>query len=453
MRLPRRVFLNPCDYLLHTDHVVRMRGDQGPNIAFMCMDIDGALDAEQMRRSIARAMAQSPTTLGLLRHSIFGGWPFWRIPRDPAASAEHAVNRAYQFIDASDRGDVCDGDPATTGENPDDLRNGPQIRMTHYALPAGKSRVCIRWPHWLMDAAGTLAFLALWAKCYEEDGGVSSRDQGDVADVRQWRPLQGISLIERWRTLRSQPNAGALAKKRVGTPCDDSAGVVREHRVMHRLWDADAMERIRKASKHGVPAGPARITRYLAVSVLRALHELFKENGWGGETYRITLPMRMRGHEPENASPLVFGNHLVSPLLLFDRRMGGDASQLAASLMEQLHAYLEAHGDRAQWTLMSLAALLPFPAHRWIFGLPSFKAHFSSGFSFYGELHPPLRSVAGMPITNLYGGGPTTIPPGMNPVFSRFDASLNLALTYSWPVVSDDVARRYVELIEAAALA
>lgn len=452
MRLPRRVFLNPCDYLLYTDHVIRMRRGQGPNIAYMCMDIDGALDGDRMRRSIARAMAQSPTTLSLLRRSVFGGWPFWRTPRDVVAAAQAAVDRAYRFVDAGASGLTLDGELATTGESPGDLRDGPQICMTHYALAGDKSRVCIRWPHWLMDAAGTLAFLSLWAKCYEECGEGSPPIEPGVADVRQWRPLKGVSLRERWRTLRSQPAAGARAKQRVGTPCEESSAVVREHRVLHHVWDADAMEHIRKASKHGVPAGPARITRYLAVSVLRALDELFKENGWGGETYRITLPMRMRGHEPEDSAPLRFGNYLVSPLLLFDRGCAGESSRLAASLTEQMHAYLEAHGDRAQWILMSLAALLPFPAHRWIFGLPSFKSHFSSGFSFYGELHPPLRSVAGLPITNLYGGGPTTIPPGMNPVFSRFDTSLNLALTYSWPVVSDGVARRYVELIEREAL-
>ncbi len=448
MRLPRRVFLNPCDYLLYTDHMIRMRRRQGPNIAYMCMDIDGAMDGEQMRRSIARAMALSPTTLSSLRHSVFGGWPFWRVPRDLNAAAQRAVGSVYRFVDAGASADSMDDELATTGESPRDLRDGPQICMTHYALPNGKSRVCIRWPHWLMDAAGTLAFLSLWAKCYEECDSAAPRVDADAADVRQWRPLKGVSLRERWRTIRSQPKAGELANRRIGTPRDELSADVHEHRVLHRVWDADAIEHIRKASKHDMPAGPARITRYLAVCVLRALDELFRENGWDGETYRITLPMRMRSHEPEDASPLRFGNYLVSPMLLFDRTIAGDGPALAASLTEQMLAYLAAHGDRSQWTLMSLAALLPFPAHRWIFGLPAFKSHFSSGFSFYGELHPPMRSVAGMPIRNLYGGGPTTIPPGMNPVFSRFADSLNLALTYSWPIVSDEIAQRYIESIE-----
>lgn len=451
MRLPRRVFLNPCDYLLYTDHVIRMRDRQGANIAYMCMDIDGSLNRDRMRRSIAIAMTLSPATLARLRMSIFGGWPHWKLPRNLSVAAELAVEKAYRFVEVAG---VADGELAMTGESPVDFREGPQICMTHYALPNGTTRLCIRWPHWLMDAAGTLTFLSLWAQCYDAlDEQTAPMPQSIAPHVNQWRPLKGVALSQRWRVLRSQPKAGALEGRHVATPCDDASDAVREHRVLHRYWDADAMEHIRKASKRIMPAGPARITRYLAVSVLRALDALCNENHWGGDAYRITLPMRMRSLEPEDELPeLRFGNYLVSPLLVFDRTDVSVAARLPESLTQQLQAYLDAHGDLAQWTLMSLAALLPFPAHRWIFSSRMFKAHFSSGFSFYGEHHPPLRSVGGLPITNLWGGGPTTIPPGMNPVFSRFDKSLNLALTYSWPIVSDEIANRYVELIQREAL-
>ncbi|MCA9256984.1 MAG: hypothetical protein KDA33_15150 [Phycisphaerales bacterium] len=445
----RRVFLNPCDYLLYTDHVLRMRRRQGPNIAFMCLDIDGELEPERMRQSIAGALAHSPTAMAKFRRSVFGGWPFWLIPADPHAAAERSVDRVYQYVPSGDGDLVVDGDIATTGEDPQDLRNGPQIRMTHYALPNGGSRVCIRWPHWLMDAAGTMGFLAQWAACYDS----ASDAAPGAGDTRQWRPLADVSWSARWRALRSQPAAPEMAGDRIGAPFADDDAPVQAHRVTHHTWDADAMERVRLLSKERVPAGPARITRYLGVCVVRALDRLFEENGWSGDAYRITLPMRMRSLELEDELPeLRFGNYLVSPLLVFDRTNVSDWASLPVSLTQQLQAYLDAHGDLAQWTLMSLAALLPFPAHRWIFSSRMFKAHFSSGFSFYGEHHPPLRSVGGLPITNLWGGGPTTIPPGMNPVFSRFDKSLNLALTYSWPIVSDEIANRYVELIQREAL-
>ncbi|HPF38886.1 MAG TPA: hypothetical protein PK093_09605 [Phycisphaerae bacterium] len=444
----RRVFLNPCDYLLYTDHVLRMRRRQGPNIAFMCLDIDGALEPERMRRSIAGALAQSPTAMAKFRRSVFGGWPFWRLPADPHAAAERSVDRVYQYVSSGDGELIVDGDIATTGEDPQDLRNGPQIRMTHYALPSGGSRVCIRWPHWLMDAAGTMGFLAHWAACYDN----GSNAAPGAGDTRQWRPLADVSWSDRWRALRSQPAAPEMAGDRIGAPFAEADAPVQAHRVTHHTWDADAMERVRILSKERVPAGPARITRYLGVCVVRALDRLFEENGWSGDAYRITLPMRVRGHESKDAPPMRFGNYLVSPLLVFERGVAHDEARLATSLTEQLAAYLEAHGDRAQWTLMSLAALMPFPAHHWLFGLPKFRAPFSSGFSFYAELHPPLRTIGGHRVTNFWGGGPTTVPPGMNPVFSRFDHLLNLTLTYSWPIVSDAIARRYVELIERESL-
>ena len=449
MNMPRRVFLNPCDYLLYSDHSIRMRRGQGPNVAYMCMDIDGPLDQERMRRSIARATAMSPVTLARLRFSILNGPPFWRLPRDPDVAARETLDKTYRFVDVSASGLTFDEPTATTGEGPSDFRSGPQICMTHYALDRDRSRLCIRWPHWLMDAAGTLAFLDLWVKCYTECGDDAPVASPNAVDVRQWKPLAGRRLRERWRAIRLRPNSGDRASLRIGAPRGNASGRVREHRVLHRCWHEAAMVRIRAAAKRDMPAGPARVTRYLATCVVQALDQLFEENGWPGDAYRITLPMRMdEDASDEAASSVRFGNYLTSPLIVIDRRIAGDRARLAEDLTQQLQAYQQARGAVAQWSWMSLAALLPFVAHRWIVSSPMFATRFSSGFSFYGESHPPLRSVDGMRISNLWGGGPTTIPPGMNPVFSRFDQSLNLALTYAWPAVSDEVAQRYVVFIE-----
>lgn len=449
MSLQRRVFLNPCDYLFYSDHSIRMRRGQGPNIAYMCMDIDGSLDREKMRRSIICAMALSPTTLARLRHSILSARPYWSLPRDPDAAAREGIDAAYRFVDVRTSGLTYDEPTATTGDDPSDLRDGPQICMTHYALDRDRSRICIRWPHWLMDAAGTLAFLELWAKCYTECGGDAPFARPHASKIRHRKPLAGTPLRELWRALRSQPNSGDQAKLQIGAPCAEASEMVREHRVLHRCWNEAEMARIRAAAKREMPPGSALITRYLATCVVQALDHLFEENGWPGDAYRIALPMRMNdGTSGDVASRVRFGNYIVSPLIVVDRRIAGDRARLSEDLTQQLQAYQQARGDVAQWSLMSLAATARFVVHRWIIGLRTFATLFSSGFSYYGELHPPLRSVDGMRISNLWGGGPTTTPPGMNPVFSRFGQSLNLALTYAWPSVSDELAERYLAHIE-----
>lgn len=447
MGLPRSVFLNPCDYLLFSDQSLRMQRKQGPNIPYMCMDIDGPLDPERMRRSVARATAASPTTLARLRFSRFNGRPLWRLPQDPMTAAQEALNDTYRSVDVCGSGIPYDEPTATTGGSPSDLRDGPQICLTHYALAHGRSRLCIRWPHWLMDAAGAMAFLDVWATCYAECGDDAILAEPVVPDARQWQPLAGTGLRERWRTIRSQPKS--KSKLRIGAPYDEASGTVREDRVLHRYWNETEMAQIRAAARNEMPAGPARITRYLAVCVIQALDQLFQENGWSGDAFRIALPMRMSENTPDHtALRLLFGNYLVSPIIVIDRRIAGDRTRLSEDLTQQLQAFQKARGPVAQWSLMSLAALLPFAVHRRIISSPMFATQFSSGFSFYGELHPPLRSVGGMRISNLWGGGPTTLPPGMNPVFSRFDQSLNLALTYAWPVVSDETAKQYLVHVE-----
>ena len=59
-----------------------------------------------------------------------------------------------------------------------------------------------------------------------------------------------------------------------------------------------------------------------------------------------------------------------------------------------------------------------------------------------------IRSIAGAKITNLWGCAPMAVPPGWNPIFNKFEGQMNLVLSWAHPAVPDELARRYVDLIE-----
>ncbi|MBK8269185.1 MAG: hypothetical protein IPK83_13110 [Planctomycetes bacterium] len=99
--------------------------------------------------------------------------------------------------------------------------------------------------------------------------------------------------------------------------------------------------------------------------------------------------------------------------------------------------------------MMWAASLIHAWAYELIFALPFGGGRFVTGNSFYGEINPPVRRIGHATITNLWGGGPNTNPPALNPVFSRFGDRLNFTLTYTRPTISDATAVEYVRLIEA----
>ena len=208
------------------------------------------------------------------------------------------------------------------------------------------------------------------------------------------------------------------------------------------------------AAKQAVPAGPAPYARFLAASVMRALHRLHEENSVSTDAYMITLPMRVGASQPEarlvEKRP-VPGNFLVTPVICCTPQQVADRRVLDEAVFDQVQDYLRQELDLAQWTLMRAASLI----HAWfyplIFKLSMGVNVLSSGFSYYGAIEQPVRSIAGATITNCWGGGPLPMPPGWNPVFSKFGDGLNLSLTYARPAISDELADRYLELIASEA--
>lgn len=142
------------------------------------------------------------------------------------------------------------------------------------------------------------------------------------------------------------------------------------------------------------------------------------------------------------------GNFLVSPMLCIPRRIVDDRCAIGELIANQLTDYHTRRGDLLQWTMMWAASLIHAWVYELVFALPFGGGLFASGNSFYGEINPPIRRIGNVTITNLWGGGPNTTPPGLNPVFSRFGDRLNLTLTYTRPAISDATASEYVKLIE-----
>ncbi len=456
----QRVQINPCDYLFWGQHRIAARRGETGNIAFMFMDLEGRLYPQSLKRALAAAMRAHPVTMAGFSITRLLGRPYWRLPRDLHAGLEDALEKAYFFEDLRDNRDwksVLDRRCQSGTWRDLDVRRGPLVRLEHFSLPEERTRLCLRWPHMLMDAEGAQWFLRRLGeggegRIGESFSAVDPSCTSLAADHETVDPLAGHGFWARWALFRKGLTyQNRHNRYRIRTLPIDPAPRAPDHRVIHRNWSAAQTLEVQQAAKKAVPAGPALYARHLAAAIVRAIHTLYTERGVATEAYLFTMPFRVGSIDPQQPlftrRPLP-GNYLVSPMLCIPRERADDRAAIGGDILAQLADYQQRGGDLLQWSMLWAASHLHASLYKWIFLLPLGSGRFATGFSYYGEIVPPVRRIVGAKVLNLWGGGPNTTPPGWNPVFSRFGDRLNFTLTYSWPTVSDELAERYVGLIE-----
>ncbi len=467
--IPRRIHLNPCDYLIYGKHRALLRKGQGGNIAYMMVDAVGHAPPPIVRDAVAGAMRSHPVTTAGLAFSALSGRPYWQVPLALQEGVESAIERAYVHEDLQQADDVkrrltelCHANYAADW----DLANGPQIRFEHYTLPNNLTRFCLRWPHCLMDAEGAQWFLAEVGAHSRPDRRLLTADDRPIdlpPDHHVVNVLVGRSIVERYRLFRrglayQKAHKGLNIRPIIG---EEEAGgrpepPFSDYRAAHQHFSPEQLSQIKANAKKLAPPGRALYARFLGGCVIRAIHLLYTELEIKTDAYLLTLPVRVtmedeRGH-PVLRRPII-GNYLVSPTLCVLRQRADDMHAIGEDIFQQLGDYHHNHVDIMQWAMLWTASLMRVSVHQLLYRLPLGFENLSSGFSYYGEIAHPVVSIAGAKVVNVYGGGPQPTPPGMNPVFSSFKGRLNLSLTWNSPAIPDKLALRFLKLINEAVFA
>jgi hypothetical protein len=184
--------------------------------------------------------------------------------------------------------------------------------------------------------------------------------------------------------------------------------------------------------------------RYIAVCVVRAVHRVYAEYGRELPFHGMMLPIRCPGLERRP----VRGNYLASPSLYISPARVTDKRAVAEDIDRQCREYLDRKLHLASWALLWLSAQLRAWQYRLIISSYVGKQPYGTGYSFFGQIDPPLREFVGAKVTNFWGTGVVSIPPGWNPAFSRFNNQINLGLAWPEAGFPEEVVRRYADLIE-----
>jgi len=481
-RTRRRIPLNPCDYLYYAHHDLMRRRGQGGNVGVLTLEAEGRADPERIRNAMAAAMRVHPVMMARLRVSLVTGRPYWQVPPQPADAARQAVERAYLYEDLRNEPNWRDRlERLCRARNVMawDFDAPPAFRLEQYDLPGHQTRFCYRLPHAATDAQGIQWFFAeiqrLQSVSLSEQACVtrfasdsSSQTSTDAAtqdsaaaagptpdllpDDQPFDILAGLSLLRRVesarRALAAGRDAGRLNIRSLRSPPYPRCW---QQQYVHKCWQPDQVRQMREIARRRAPPGPFHHARFLAACVFRALHRLYAENGVRSDGYMLPFPVSVLAFAQDHALAgrrPISGNYLVSPTLVVAKDLVTDKRRLGEELSRQVERYIAGRVYLGQWSAIWLASLLRTSMYRWLLRLPLGLETLSSGFSYFGTIPHRLRSICGARVTNLWAAAPMAMPPGLNPIFTKYESRLNLVLSWPSPAIPDDVGYRYADLME-----
>lgn len=437
--------MNPCDCVFHgLDYLLKRRGYGGTG-TFMIMELTGSLTPEAVRGALERAAAVHPVIASAATISRWRAWPCWTC-RDDAVPPHVTHSDLLGERDWARMADELCEARLSSGW---DTAQPPQVRIELYSGP-GRTRLCLRWAHALMDAGGAQWLLGEMHRLAVEPP--SEPPAALLPDDARVNPLAGVGSLRRWtmllhRAARCRPRV-SLPGSGLAMSLPDRPADSRRLRYLVRSWSAEVTARVQALAKDVTPPGPGLYSRYLAACVLRAVKHLHTEHGRHLPVYGLMFPMSVPGM---TARPLP-GNYLVAaPLLVAPERLS-DRRVLGTDIAQQLGNFRAQDGERSSWALQRLLAQLRAGQYRRLLGRETERQPFVTGFSYYGEIDPPLRKFLGHEITNFYGGGVISIPPAWNVTFSRFSERVNLLIAWPDEAFPPRVVERYADLIEAEAI-
>jgi hypothetical protein len=436
--------LNPCDCVFHAlDQRMRAQGYPGTG-TFIMIDAEGPCAPDRIRTGIARTLATHPTTAARAATSAVRAWPVWRPTREP-------VTPHYTFDDLSGLTDdwLAESDRrfrARYSAMWDPHESAPQVRIEHVLGPGGQQRVIIRWPHALMDADGAQLFLAEIDRLSQPDPPPPRAnllpDRGALVPIRRRNILKRLALIPqalRTRDRFTEVSAASLCEHLPQRPTDS-----RELSYLVRPWSAEQTALMQAAAKAVTPRGPGLYSRYIGTCVLRALYRIHTEYGHTLPVYALSFPMGVPGLTQRP----IPGNYLVAASLFVPAGQLPDRHAVATTLTDQMQRYQAENRADASQVLQWLMAELRQSQYQMLFNRLTDRQPFATGYSFYGEISPPLETFGGARVTNMWGCGALSVPPGWNVTMTRFRDRISLAIAWPAAAFPPDVVEHYADLIE-----
>lgn len=401
-----RLPLTPYDRMFLASHLLQTRGGLPGQVCMAEMELEGELDAALLAVRFAEVLSALPVLRARIAYTRLMARAYWKIePGADAARAELPMRthdlRGHRDPEAARR-TILLKDWRTAF----DPARGPHVRLVVFRLADDQWRLMLFWPHYLMDMEGVRMLLRAL------DGSDPVCD--DAPAEVEYPPTWSGHLVRRWLQAARQENwwrPGKSCRLSCSTPATaDSAEYVL------RSWPEHALPEIVARAGETCAPGPALVTRYFLVALLRAMDDLHEELGFHDhDRYLLPLPMGLPRATPRR---VIARNELTIATLAISRRLIARPRELDEELCRQIADYVGTGLDEAAWTLMRYAGLMRIKHYQWALQRRRTYPRYSMGFTSYRS-DPWERSFFGCRVKDLRACGLPLIPPGVLISFYR----------------------------------
>jgi len=406
------------------------------------MDAVGEVDLDRVRLGLRRAMEAHPITMARQIISFWRAWPYWKydgIPLEPTFN-HRDLSGAADWERAADQM-VQDHVASAT-----DLSQPPLVSVWHAKGPGSRHRFTFCWQHPMMDVEGAQYFIS---EINRLAGDTPAPPPSVLLDDKdQIDPLAEYGVWGRLKLVRESTNAVPPRASVEGLSIVDSLPNRPTEPLVPRFtrlfWPPDQVRKIQENARKIATPGPALYGRYAAACVLRAIYRIHAEHGRSLPFYGMTFPMRVGGIRKR---PLA-GNYLVSANLNVPAEVITDKRAVMGEVDRQVREFTERRVDLSGWAVLWLTSQLRTWQYRKLVDWVTRTQPYTTGYSFFGEIDPPLRQFVGTELTDFWAFGVVSIPPAWNPVFSRFKDRWSLVVCWPNSAFPEDVPVRYAKLIE-----
>ena len=412
-----RVPLSAYDRLFLAGHNALQRRGLPGHHCLVWLELNGRLDRAKLDDAYLRVSAQTPLVDGRIAYALLTARAHWRYGDAPQAiaSIEYADLSSHPDPEAAQRDTLlrawCElQDPAA----------GRQLRLFCFEYK-DRTTLVLRFPHYLMDQEGGLAFLS---RIHDAAASAAQSPAPAIEAPLPYPPDWSGRILRGWWSGAMQHRAIARIQSRQlpERPIDPTQTAD----YLMRCWSPAETARISEAAKKSCIPGPMLHTRHIIAATVRGLDDMADALGLSeGDHYLMPLPML----RPRRAlRTKIACNDLIVATMVIPRASLRDSAALDASLMTQINDYSNG-GDEATWLFMSYVGLLRASHYEWMLRRKRMLVRYSLGFgSFRADGWP--GGFMGSQVTNVYGGGLPPIPPGAMLSFTRFADRLNVGAAF-----------------------
>jgi len=418
--LPCRIQVTGGDYFIHAIDRRMRRTGMGGNICRIVIRLEGGPNAEQFRQRVAASPVFSWLGCIRMKRRLPGVPPAWRSAAQPAeVFHEHTANGAANDIPNS-------LPPQLLGR---ELRadRSPAIALDFVQHMDGSALLVFSWNHALLDVRGVERLLRL---LHADNQTGQPPAVEDVVNPDQTR----FNLLRRWLSLpqRMMTARGSLAL--INKTCPEplfslqpsqhpTAACQHHYRIVNFSEQETA-----RIDAHGLRlnAGFRRSLFYLA-AMLKAVHALARKRGGEIGAYLVPVPHDLRRRD----APIAIFSNQIS--FLFYRIEPGLADNLPETIAELARQMMDQARDRSPESFaaaMDMFKPMPLDFYMYRLSLPTRGKFASFFFSDAGETCAGMETMLGARIAAVTHLAPTSRPPGLTVVFSRFRKQLSAVLAY-----------------------